>query len=193
MFELLKTHIQKRVELTDEELDRVTMFFTPKKLRKKQFLLQEGDVCKHITFVVSGCMRYYAVDEKGEEHVMQFAIEDWWISDLQSFLTDQPSRNSIDALDDSELLLLDKAARDKMLVAVPKLEKFFRLLLERNYIATQQRLACTIIASAEDRYLEFMKTFPVLTQRVPQNQIASYLGITPESLSRIRKHLSEQK
>jgi len=192
MFDLLRAHILKRIELSDEELDRMTTFFTPKKLRKKHVLLQEGDVCRYITFVVNGCLRWYSVDDKGEEHVMQFAIADWWISDLQSYLSGEASMSNIDALEDSEVLLLDKTARDNMLTALPKLERFFRLLLERSYVATQHRLACTLSVTAEERYLMFLKTFPALVQHVPQNQIASYLGIAPESLSRIRKHLSDK-
>lgn len=192
MFDLLRAHILKRIDLTDEELTRMTTFFTPKQFRKKHFLLQEGAVCRYITFVVKGCLRWYSIDTKGEEHVMQFAIEDWWISDLQSYLSGEPSMYNIDALDDSEVLLLDKNSRDSLLIALPKLERFFRLLLERSYVAAQQRLACSLSVSAEERYLAFLKAFPALPQRVPQNQIASYLGIAPESLSRIRKHLSDK-
>jgi CRP-like cAMP-binding protein len=192
MFDLLRAHILSRVDLTEEELARMTTFFTPKKLRRKHFLLQEGEVCRYIAFVVNGCLRSYSIDDKGEEHVIQFAIEDWWIGDLQSYLSGEPSMYNIDALEDSEVLLLDKTTRDTMLTALPKLERFFRLLLERSYVAAQQRLACTLSVSAEDRYLAFLKTFSALVQHVPQNQIASYLGIAPESLSRIRKHLSEK-
>jgi CRP-like cAMP-binding protein len=138
-------------------------------------------------------MRCYSVDKKGDEHVIQFAIEDWWISDLTSYISGQPSLHNIDALEDSELLLIDTTVREKLLSEVPKLERFFRLLLERGLIAASQRLACTLEVSAEERYLQFMKAFPALVQRIPQNQIASYLGIAPESLSRIRKHLSKVK
>lgn len=192
MSELLRSHILKRVDLTEEEVTRVLAFFTPKKLRKKQFILQEGEVCRQIAFVVRGCLRLYSIDDKGEEHVVQFAIEDWWISDLQSFLTGEISGYYIDALEDTDLLLIERTARDEMLDEVPKLERFFRLLIEKGYVATQQRVACTLSSSAEERYLKFLKTFPSLAQHVPQNQIASYLGIAPESLSRIRKHLSEK-
>ncbi len=193
MSEILRSQILKRVNITDEEYQRCITFFTPKKIRKKQFLLQEGDVCKYIAFVLKGCLRCYAVDKKGDEHVIQFAIEDWWISDLSSYISGQPSLNNIDALEDSELLLIDTTSREELLNEVPKLERFFRLLLERGYVAASQRLACTIAVSAEERYLSFMKAFPALVQRVPQRHIASYLGITPEALSRIRKHLSEKK
>jgi CRP-like cAMP-binding protein len=124
---------------------------------------------------------------------VQFAIEDWWISDMKSFLTNQPSTYNIDALEDSELLLIDKASQDKLCCAIPKFEHYFRILLESNSSAAQLRISDFISASAEDRYLNFLKTYPKLVQRVPQSQIASYLGITPQSLSRIRKELSEKK
>ena len=190
MYDLLRAHILKKIELTEAELDRMTAYFTHKRILKKHFLLREGEVGKYIAFVDRGCLRCYSVDPKGEEHVIQFAIEDWWISDLQSFLTGEWSRYNIDALEDAEVLLIDKISRDSMLSEIPRLERFFRLLLERGYIATQQRIECTLSASAEDRYRMFLTTFPMLAQRIPQNQIASYLGIAPESLSRIRKHIA---
>lgn len=191
-FDLLRTNFQRRIQLTDEEFDRCAALFVPKRIRKKQFILQEGDVCKHITFVTSGCLRAYTVDHRGEEHVIQFAIEDWWISDLQSFLTGKPAHYNIDALEDSDILLLEKQAREKMMATVPKVERYFRLVQEANYVATHRRIEETLSASAEERYLDFIRTYPSLFHRIPQNQIASYLGITPQSLSRIRKELSEK-
>ncbi|HEY6951502.1 MAG TPA: Crp/Fnr family transcriptional regulator [Bacteroidota bacterium] len=192
MYNPLRSHLERRIHLTDEEFERCAAFFTPKKIRKRQFILQEGNVCKHITFVTDGCLRAYTVDSNGEEHVIQFAIEDWWISDLQSFLTGNPATYNIDALEDSEVLLLELEARERMLLAVPKLERFFRLLQEGNYVAMHHRIEESLSASAEERYLSFTKTYPNLVQRVPQGQVASYLGITPQSLSRIRKELSEK-
>ena len=192
MFDLLRTHILKRIELTDEEFTRCTSFFTPKKVRKGQFLSQEGEICKSITFVTKGCLRCYTIDDKGEEHVVQFAIEDWWISDLNSFLTGEPAIYNIDALEDSEVLMLDRSSRDELLTIIPKFERFFRVLLEKNYIATHRRIVCSLMASAEARYLSFITMYPALVQRVPQHQIASFLGIAPESLSRIRKHLTDK-
>lgn len=192
MFDLLRANLEKRIQLTDEDFDRCATFFVPKKVRKKQFILQEGEVCRHIAFVTNGCLRSYTVDGNGEEHIIQFAIEDWWISDLQSFLSGRPTTYNIDALEDSELLLLEKESRDKMLESVPKLERYFRLLQEANYVATHHRIEGSLSSSAEERYLDFIETFPTLIQRVPQGQIASYLGITPQSLSRIRKELSEK-
>ena len=192
MFNLLRQHIEKRVQLTDEEFNICTKFFIPKKLKKHQFLLNEGDVCRYLGFVNSGCLRQYSIDNKGTEHIIQFAIEDWWVSDLQSFLSGFPATYNIDALQDSEVMLLGKSSRDELLEACPKMERFFRLLIEANHVATNQRIADSLSASAEERYLKFIKTYPKLFEQVPQNHIASYLGITPQSLSRIRKELTQK-
>ena len=192
MFQLLRTHIEKRVKLADEEFFTCTKFFVPKKLRKKQFLLNEGEVCKNIGFVNFGCLREYTIDNKGTEHIIQFAIEDWWVSDLHSFLSGKPATENIDALEDSEVLLLEKSARDELLNSCPKMEKFFRILIEANHVATHQRITDSLSTTAEERYLKFINTYPKLFELIPQNQIASYLGITPQSLSRIRKELVQK-
>ena len=192
MFDLLKKHINSRVPLTDEEFNICTKFFISKKLKKHQFLLNEGDVCKCLGFVNSGCLRQYTIDNKGTEHIIQFAIEDWWISDPYSFISGLSAIYNIDALQDSEVLLLERSAREELLDSCPKMERFFRLLIEANHVATQQRIADSLSASAEERYLKFIKTYPKLLEQIPQNHIASYLGITPQSLSRIRKELSQK-
>ena len=192
MFNLLRTHIEKRVHISDEEFEVVSKFFIPKKLRKKQFLLHEGEVCKNIGFVNSGCLREYTIDNKGSEHIIQFAIEDWWISDPNSFLSGLPSTYNIDALEDSKVLLLEKSAREKLLDSCPNMERFFRILIETNFVATQRRITDSLSTSAEERYVKFIKTYPKLIEQVPQNHIASYLGITPQSLSRIRKELTQK-
>lgn len=192
MYSLLRAHIEKRVPLTDEEFSISAGYFVPKTIRRHQFLLNEGNVCRYIGFVNSGCLREYTIDHKGIEHIIQFAIEDWWISDLNSFLSGLPATNNIDALQDSEVLLLEKSAREELLDNCPKMERFFRLLIEANQIAERRRISDSLGASAEERYLKFVKTYPKLIEQVPQNQIASYLGITPQSLSRIRKELSNK-
>lgn len=192
MFSLLRAHIEKRVPLTDEESEICTKYFVPKTIKKHQFFLNEGDVSRHIAFVNSGCLREYTIDSKGTEHIIQFAIEDWWVSDLNSFLSDRPATFNIDALLESEVLLLEKSARDELLNNCPKMERFFRLLVEANHVATHQRISDSLSTSAEERYLKFIKTYPKLFEQVSQNQIASYLGITPQSLSRIRKELTRK-
>lgn len=190
--DLLRKHIEKRVHLTDREFDRCSRFFVPRKVRKRQFLLEEGAVCTFVGFVTDGCLRVYTIDPKGAEHILQFAIPDWWVSDLQSFLSGDPATYLIDAVEDSSLLLLERGERDRLFHAVPKMERFFRLLQETNYIATHRRIIETLSSSAKDRYLAFLSTYPALAERVPQSQIASYLGITPQSLSRIRKSLARK-
>ena len=189
MFDELHKHIARRVEITDDEFALCTTFMISRKLRRKQFLVQEGETDKYIAYVTHGCLRTYTVDEKGEEHILAFAIDDWWASDLQSFLTGEAATFNIDALEDSRLVLLDREAREKLMRAVPKMERFFRLLQEANYVATHRRISETLSKTAEERYLNFLKKYPQLVQRIPQKYIASYLGITPQSLSRIRKEL----
>lgn len=193
MFERLFQHLDQKVTLTDEEKDRCRSFFLPKKLRRRQYLLQEGDVCKYIAFVEKGMLRSYSVDEKGLERIVQFAFEGWWIGDQYSFLTGEASSYNIDALEDCELLLLTKPAEDQLLAEVPKMERYFRLLLQNSMIAMQRRLVGSLSHSAEKRYLDLVQSCPTIPQRVPQHMMASFLGITPETLSRIRKQISERK
>lgn len=188
MFELLFQKFDEKINLTEEERQLSKSFFIPKKLRKRQWLLQEGDVCKYIAFVEKGLLRWYTTTDKGSEHIIQFAYEGWWISDQFSFLTGEPSNSNIDALEDCELLLLNKDGEEEMLEKIPKLERFFRILLQSNLIATQKRLASSLSQTAEERYDELVKSCPAtIPRRIPQHMLASFLGITPETLSRIRK------
>ncbi len=182
-----------RIDLTDEECERATTFFIPKKVRKNQFLLHAGEVNRYLAFVSKGCLRLYSIDAEGEEHVVQFAIEDWWIGDMLSFLTGTPATYNIDALEDSEVLLLERVMQQQLFIEIPKFERFFRVLLENNFVAKERRIAASLSMSAEEQYLSMLRTYPAIVQRVPLNQIASYLGITPQSLSRIRKELAEKK
>ena len=190
MFELLFQKFDEKVQLTDEEKELAKTFFLPKKLRKRQYLLQEGDASKYVAFVEKGMLRSYTVDEKGGEHIIQFAFEGWWIGDQYSFLTGEPSQYNIDALEDSELLLLSKAAEEQLMDRIPKMERFFRILLQNNLIATQRRLVSSLSHSAEEKYNELIQSCPTIPQRVPQHMMASFLGITPETLSRIRRRVA---
>jgi len=194
MFELLFQKFDEKIELTKEEKELSGSFFIPKKMRKKQWLLQEGDVCKYVAFVEKGLLRSFTINDKGHEHITQFAFEGWWIADQVSFLTGEPSEHNIEALEDCELLLLTKLAEDKMLEKIPKLERYFRILLQNSLIATQKRLVSSLSQSAEERYSDLIKACPdTLPQRIPQHMMASYLGITPETLSRIRRQMSVRK
>ena len=191
--DILHEHVRQRIQLPREECMGLGQYFTSRIVRKRQFLLQAGEVCRQIAFVTEGCLRMHSGPHKGDEHVLQFAVRDWWISDLNSFLSGQPSTHFIDALQDSEGLLLDKGDRDKLLASIPAMEMFFRLLLEANYIARNMRIADSLSRSAEERYLSFLETYPTIAEKIPQTQIASFLGITPQSLSRIRRELSDRQ
>lgn len=193
MFELLFKKFDEKIQLTDEEKQTCKSFFAPKKLRKKQYLLQEGDPCRYIAFVEKGILRSYTVDDKGNEHIVQFAFEGWWISDQYSFFTGEPSTYNIDALEDCELLLLTKQTEEELMQRVPKLERYFRILLQNSLISTQRRLIASLSKSAEERYLEIIQSCPDIPQRVPQHMMASFLGITPETLSRIRRQIAARR
>jgi CRP-like cAMP-binding protein len=193
MFDLLRQHILKRIPLSDAEIEHARTFFVPKKLRKGQFLLHAGEVARYSAFVERGCLRLYSIDDNGEEHIVQFAIEDWWIADLYSSLTSTPARYNIDALEDTEVLLLESAMQEKLCREIPQFERYFRLLLQGNLIAKERRIVASLSQSAEVQYLGMLEMYPQIAQRLPLNQIASYLGITPQSLSRIRKELAEKK
>lgn len=154
MFDLLYSNIQKKVALSEKEFQQCQSFFTQKKLRKKQYLLQEGEACKYTAFVNKGVLRSYTIDDKGIEHIVQFAMEDWWIADMYSFLTSEPSTYNIDAMEDAELLLITKPAQDEMVLAVPQMERYLRLLMQSNLIALQRRLLSSLNFTAEDKYLQ---------------------------------------
>jgi len=193
MYEQLRAHFEKKITLTDADFQKAVKFFVPKKIRKGQFLLHEGDIGRYGGYVNKGCLRQYSIDDKGEEHIVQFAIEDWWISDMYSSLTGTPAKYNIDALENSEVLSLDARSQEQLCLEVPVFERFFRLLLQGAFIAKERRIMASLSESAEQQYLDFQKAYPQIAQRVPLNQIASYLGITPQSLSRIRKEMVEKK
>ena len=185
LFAYIKRHISSA--LTNEAEALVEAAFQPKKLRKRQYFLQEGDVCKYVGFIVKGAMRQYSVDEKGVEHIVHLYIENYWASDRESSIMLTPSVYNIDAWEDTELLIITRAEMLDLMEKIPALLVMIRLMDERNAIANQRRLNSTISNSAEKRYEEFAENHPQFIQRFPQHLIASYLGITKETLSRIRK------
>lgn len=191
MYDLFFQKFNEHVLLTTDEQEVIREYLVLKKLRKKKYLLQlqESEICKHLAFVEKGALRAYTVSEKGTEHIIQFALEGWVISDLYSFLTGEPATYDIDALEDAELVLISQSAHEELLQKVPKYETFTRLQLTGAYIAMQRRLTSIISLSLEERYNFFTSLYPDLTQRVPQHMIASYMGLTPETLSRVRKRL----
>lgn len=186
MFEFLQKKINETIDITDEEFEYAQTLFLPKKLRKKHFLLQEGEPCLYTTFVEKGLLRSFITDEKGSEHILQFGMQGWWVADLYSFLTGEVSEYNIEALEDSELLLITKSSWDLLLKEVPAFERYFRILIQNNLISTQRRLMGTMSTTAEERYKKLLDDFPTIVQRVPQHMIASYIGVTRETLSRLR-------
>jgi len=192
MYELFFKKFRDQVSLTLEEEERIKSYLTPKKIRKKQYLLQEGDVCKSMAFVEKGLLREYLVDDAGE-HIIQFAKEGWTIADLLSFLTSEPTAYNIDAIEDSELILINKSAHEELLQKEPKYETYIRLLMTNAYVALQKRLTSFISDPVEDQYTTFTRMYPDIVQRVPQHMIASYMGLTPETLSRVRKKMVSKK
>lgn len=191
-YELIKANIGARIQLSEEEIDFFTSRLNLRRVRRRQYILQEGDVCRHYTFVNKGCLRLYSLDENGVEHILQFAPEDFWVSDIGSFHQETPTSMFIEALEPSEILQITKPDLLETFLAYPSYDRLFRVMMESAFIALQKRVLQNISSTAEERYLTFAETFPQLINRLPQTQIASYIGITPEFLSKIRKNLSQK-
>jgi CRP-like cAMP-binding protein len=188
MFEYLIKYFNSftTTPLSGDEIDLIQSFFTPKKFRKRQYFLQEGEVCKYTAFIVKGAMRKYRVDDKGEEHILRLYIENWWATDRESEIKAVPSSYFIDAWEDSECLVATKSDLRYLVDNTPALMKWIRTIDDKFAIASQRRIEAAISLSAEDRYHDLEKTYPEFIQRFPQHIIASYLGINRETLSRIR-------
>ena len=189
MFELLHEKTSAIVNLTEEEFSYFKTLFLTKNLRKRHYLLQQGDVGKYQVFVEKGILRSYTVDEKSNEHVLQFASEGWWLADLSSYLNNEPSFLNIDSIEDTELLMIDKDSWELAMKKIPKLEHYFRIIIQNHLVATQKRLLQSFSETAEEKYLRFRHTFSNCEQRIPLYMIASYLGIKRETLSRLRKQI----
>jgi len=189
--DLIIQNINRHIQLNNTETDFFISILQTKKLRRKEFLLRQGETCKTENFIVKGCVRTYTIDENGFEHILMFGIEDWWVGDLYSFLTQSPATYFIDALEDTEVLQISKLNLDRLFERVPKFERFFRLILQNAFIAQQQRINQNLSYTAEQRYLDFITKQPNLEQRLSQKQVAAYLGITPVFLSMLRKKLSQ--
>ena len=191
-FRVLRAFLDARATFTDSDFDIVRGAFLYRPLAAGEFLQRGGDVTRHAAFVAIGCLRNFVIDPKGKEHIVQFAPETWWLADATSLMQGSPSQFFIDAIEDSELLLIDAPSHQRIVETVDAYGVAFRTGLQRHNAAKDQRIVSTLSANAEERYLEFLETYPSIVQRVPQTMLASYLGMTPETLSRIRKSLSRR-
>jgi len=192
MFEKINAYARKCLPFEPEQLEYFNSLLQHKIQPKKTFLLLEGEVCQFEAYILKGCIRTYHIDQSGAEVTLQFAIEDWWVSDITSFHEQKPSLVYIETLEDCELLFLTPENKEKLLAQVPGFERMFRLMVQRNLAQLQERLFRTISTSAVEKYLDFLNRYPAIPQRVAQHYIASYLGFSPEFLSKVRKKLSAQ-
>ncbi len=186
-------YINKHVALTTEETEKVIAKVNFRKYLKGQFVLQQGDICQHENFVMSGCLKTFYVDENGDEHIAMFAIEDWWCADLGSFVNQTPAQYNVQCLEPCTLAQFSAENQELLFSEVPKMERFFRIILQNAFIASQKRIINTLSLSAEERYQQFRLQYPQIEQRVPQYLIASYLGFTPEFLSKIRAKIIREQ
>jgi CRP-like cAMP-binding protein len=187
MKELLRAHFEKIIQLTDSEFEYIFSHFVHKKLIKHQFLIQEGEIVKNEFFVVKGCLKSYMIDSDNKMHVLQFALPDWWITDYHALYNKTPSSLYIDPVESAEVLVISLADKDKLCAELHKVEHFFRKKTNFGYVALQQRVLGLINTNARDRYEQLIKQYPALFQMVPKQLIASYLGVTRETLSRLYK------
>ncbi|MFB3387533.1 Crp/Fnr family transcriptional regulator [Flavobacterium sp. LAR06] len=192
-YQPLINHIQNRIELSEEEIHQFVSEFKIKKIKKRQFIIQPDFVARHRTYIVKGALRAYVVNGQGQEHTISFAIEDWWISDYNSYIYQQPATMFVVALEDAVLLQLDFETETKLKNANPKFETFFRITAERTAAFFQRRIITNLTSSAEERYDNFIEKYPSIVQRVPQYTLASYLGMTTEFLSKIRNNKLKKK
>lgn len=180
-------HIEKFVKLNESEKQALCNYVKIIPLKNKEFLLNDGQVCRNLYFVEKGCLRMFFINKKASEQIVQFAIENWWMSDYSSFMNNNPSEYFIQAIEKSEICAIDIQLFEDLLNEFPKLERYFRIVMQKGVAAAQRRSKLMYEMSKEEFYVHFSSTFPEFMQRVPQYMIASYLGLTPEYLSELRK------
>jgi CRP-like cAMP-binding protein len=188
--DLLISNVSRYISLTGDEIEFFTSLLKSKSLANGEFLLREGEVCKFESFVTRGCLKTYFQDEMGSEHIIDFSIEQWWADDLYSFLTQTPSKSNIKAIEDTDILQIGKLDLELLYGKIPKFERFFRILFQNAYITQREQINLALSASAQERYLLFMKKKPYAEERFAQKDIASYLGVTPQFLSTLKKKLN---
>jgi len=184
MFSAIDRFVARYIHLSEEESAFFHSLLKHRQLKKRSFLLQEGEICDFEAFILKGCIRSYYLDQEGVETILLFAVEDWWVSDLTSFAERTPSNLFIETLEDCELLCIDYAGKALLFEKIPAFDHMFRLLVQRSLSVLQQRLYGVLSQTAEERYLQFLEKYPLIAQRVPQHQIARYIGVSPEFLSK---------
>ena len=192
MFDVFKAWLDAKIMLSPKEMELIRSVSVIKKIRRHQFLLQEGDGWRYHAFVCAGCLRRYRIDEQGVEHTIQFTAENWWTGDRESLMNNTPARDNIDAIEDSSVLLIRKEDFELLCKKIPAFNELINNILQRSLNASQERIHAVISLSAEEKYQHFIRSFPDLANRVPRHMLASYLGITPETLSRIRNHAAKK-
>lgn len=185
-------YISNKAAVTEEQIKELKKFLVSKKIQKGSVLLSKGETCKHSFFVEKGLLRFYSIDKEGKEHIVQFAPENWFITDRGSVFFNEPSDYYIDAFEDSQVVVIDEKFMKAALEISPQFREYNETILQNHIRHLQNRINLLIGATAEERYLNFIKLYPDLSLRVPQWMIASFLGITPESLSRVRKELAKR-
>ncbi len=185
--DLLKQNIKKNAQLSNSELEEICKHFYPESIKKKDFLLTQGELCKFEGFVLEGCFRIFTIDKKGNENTLYFAAKDWWLMDIDSFMNQTPSNLNIQALEDSKVLLINRTDKLALYESVPIVEKLFRVMSQKALVAWQRRLIRNHCETAKERYHYFATTYPNIASKLTDKQIASYLGITHEFLSKIKK------
>lgn len=185
----LLDYVRKHIDLTIEEEIILLSKVSARNYLKGQYTVQQGDVCKNLNFVISGCLKTFYMDAEGQEHIVLFAIEDWWSSDIGSFVEQAPADYNIQCIENTSVIQFSYENLEELYVLIPKLERLFRKMLEKALVATQQRIIRSFSLTAKDRYLKFKELYPKIEQRIPQYMIASYLGITKEFLSKIKSQI----
>jgi len=191
--ELILTNIAKHISLSREEISLFTSSLAFKEVPKKTRILSEGQACKYLSYVHSGALRSYCIDKEGKEATIMFAVADWWLTDMYCYLNEKPAMMYIETIEDSCIFQLSRENFGKLFEAIPKFERFFRILMQNAYTREQLRIIDNLTLSAEERYDKFLNKYPQIVRQVTQKQIASYLGITPEFLSAIRKKKTPRK
>jgi CRP/FNR family transcriptional regulator, anaerobic regulatory protein len=192
-FGLILKNFAKLISLSSKEEELICSKLRIETIKAKTILLHTGEICTKSYFVNSGCLRSFTINEDGTEQTVNFAPKDWWISEMYSYISGEPAIQNIEAIEESEIIVIEKKDQDELYEKIPKLDRFFRILIEKSLVAQQKRLMANLSLSAEERYHLFAKRFPELVNTVPQKQIASYIGVTPEFFSKMKARILKRK